>query len=94
MWPLAWCGQRPDHLIFVRGRFRKTLINPFSPEPKAKLGYVFYGIESLLRQYCVQNLTGLSEPNVYNGSELKLVWCIADNRNGNTVVFVSEIRHD
>jgi hypothetical protein len=34
-----------------------------------------------MRQY----FDGLRAPHVYNGSELKLVWCVVDNRNGNEV---------
>ena len=29
---------------------------------------LFLGNESVMRQYCCQDLTGLSAPNVYNGS--------------------------
>jgi hypothetical protein len=80
-------------LIFARGGLRKTLIDPFSPESKAKPGCVFYAIESLLRYYGVQDLNELSLPNIYNGSELITTWGIVDNRNGNEVSSIFQIRH-
>jgi len=53
----------------------------------------FYGNESLMRQYCVQDSDGVRASYIYNGSELKLVGCVVDNRNGNEVPSIFQIRH-
>ena len=53
----------------------------------------FGGNESLMRKYCAQDLNELSAPNVYNGSELITILGIVDNRNGNEVPSIFQIRH-
>jgi hypothetical protein len=85
---LRRCGRHPDHLIFARGEIPKDVHQPILALVQGQTRLRFYGIESLLCQYCVQDFDGLRAPYVYNGSELKLVWGIVDNRNGNEVTSI------
>src|SRR6266487_4593822 len=66
LWVRSWSRSFIGNFLTLN--FCKPLIDPFAPQYKPKLDGSFFHNESVLRQYCCQELTEITAPYFHNGS--------------------------